>query len=883
MPPGTAGGLHAHSLFPHELWGCASLWLQPRDFARACQCCTGLFVGRERQILWRFFCYVNGYAQLAENIAGEIVIGRRESSSWVGAEVDWQRCFQLNALAEANRRGALFIRVRIRGEEAKDAGEDLLLQELQVPAEIDEKIIPDAHLPDFEAEPPAEDPRFYALGWRVPALLGQALRRMMAPCEVPFRFRELVCGRPGLRLRRVAFNSKSLAGAPCNVMVEWPIRRMSNGSWHWPLPPHSSSDNRFESTNPSDTQSYGPRPWNRDEGWIVELCAQFGPQGRPAEYRSKWVHVAPEKRADEVTVGKLCEELAPHLSALGLFLPHVEGGTRVSLRPGDLRRPNEPGEQVQPSMLLLRDLRWTQAERLRLVLAGPSPRSSQAAYRGVGHDGDAALPHVVVLFHRESCRPRRRLQRSRPRGVWDYFPASESEAASAGEALSSTSRARTPWTPSRQRESSDRSGTLPLPRRRGAVASRTEDANEVLDLPLEERAPHSRRLLLSSSGVRQFEFHPSWHGIMLAGRKDGVAVVLDHEADAQTHMLEVDTYPILGLSWLQTRPQWAVIGSSQSGTICVARYDESKPGRMERVDLEAFPHLSSLSSTCTDDYFATSGFCIDLALYDLCTGRRLNTFRGLHQNFINISRFANLSPHILATASFDHTCKVWDLREPIVADRPAMFFNTDTLNVMCCFSPDDRHILCSGVDTALQQFSLAKPQGHGASTGTRFPLPTLASDTNYRRSLYLADGTLVVTAATNESLLRIYTADAPHRHQGFIDFRNFLQGRRQHTNGGASSSSNSSSSGSASSSAAPRLGYQAGQAEAAGVAGNAPGEEYVQSLRCHPTDPSLLGALLSTRDAAAPLRRGCDTQPESFIAMLRLGEITQSSAPDDGG
>merc|ERR1740117_208611 len=107
---------------------------------------------------------------------------------------------------------------------------------------------------------------------------------------------------------------------------------------------------------------------------------------------------------------------------------------------------------------------------------------------------------------------------------------------------------------------------------------------------------------------------------------------------------------------------------------------------------------------------------------------------------------------------------------------------------MCCFSPDDRHVLCSGVDTALQQFSLdwrmdgsrqILPPRPDGNVGSHFPLPALNSDTNYRRSLYLADGSLIATAATNESMLRLYTAAAPHRHRGRIDFRHVLLEHRR--------------------------------------------------------------------------------------------------------
>jgi len=330
------------------------------------------------------------------------------------------------------------------------------------------------------------------------------------------------------------------------------------------------------------------------------------------------------------------------------------------------------------------------------------------------------------------------------------------------------------------------------------------------DSSLEDSNP---RILSSTRGVRQFEFHPSRPGTLLAGCKNGRCIVVDYEADAQTHSVGIDVHPILGLSWFHTQPQWAVAGSSHSGTISLIRYDENNPGPVEHVRFEAFPNLSSLSMCCTDDFFMTSGFCLDTSLYDVVTGRRMSTFRGLHRNFINIQRFSNTSPHIFATASFDRTCKIWDLREPLVPQRPAQDFTTDTLNVMCAFSPDDRHILCSGVDSMLKQFPLRSASaGPSMDSGTSFPLPSLNSSTNYRRSQYLADGSLVVTGATHENWVRLFSAEDPHQHVGSIDFHGCLrQMKLQECGSGVGAC-----------------------------------EEYVQSLRCHPSDPSTLGVLLAT-------------------------------------
>ncbi|CAJ1421408.1 unnamed protein product [Effrenium voratum] len=239
----------------------------------------------------------------------------------------------------------------------------------------------------------------------------------------------------------------------------------------------------------------------------------------------------------------------------------------------------------------------------------------------------------------------------------------------------------------------------------------------------------------------------------------------------------------------------------------------------------------------------SSSLVLYAGLYDIVTGRRLNTFRGMHQNFINILRFSHRSPHLFATASFDHTCKVWDLRQPLQPSKPVKLFKTDTLNVMCTFSPDDRRILCSGVDSCLQQFTLAREDD---AAGTRYPLPTTNSATNYRRAMYLTSGALVATASTNESLLRVCTAAHPHHHLGHVDFRGTLLSRQHFSEVCGRSMRASRGTGSVSRNM---------------VTSPSSAEEYVQSLRCHPLDPDALGVLLSTSDP----------RPESYIAMLRLG------------
>jgi len=191
---------------------------------------------------------------------------------------------------------------------------------------------------------------------------------------------------------------------------------------------------------------------------------------------------------------------------------------------------------------------------------------------------------------------------------------------------------------------------------------------------------------------------------------------------------------------------------------------------LQRINkVEEFPKLSSLSANCTDDFLVASGITPNIAVYDVCTGKVLLRAHGVHEQFVNISRFCHTSPHMFATASFDHTCKVWDIRQKIKPDSPVKTLNTGGHNVMCIFSPDDKHILCSGVDTRLVQFEVPSWR----QTPERFPLREPMHQERYRRSSYLATGQHFVTASTEESHMHLMGVDG--KKFGVVDFRGVVQ------------------------------------------------------------------------------------------------------------
>lgn len=116
---------------------------------------------------------------------------------------------------------------------------------------------------------------------------------------------------------------------------------------------------------------------------------------------------------------------------------------------------------------------------------------------------------------------------------------------------------------------------------------------------------------------------------------------------------------------------------------------------------EDFEQLTSVHVNSTDDQFLVSGYSKGVALYDISTGKRLQVFTNMHQEPINVAKFAHHSPFKFATSSFDNTVKMWDLRQRPL--QPCYTASSTRGNVMVCFSPDDLYLLVSAVDNEVKR------------------------------------------------------------------------------------------------------------------------------------------------------------------------------------
>jgi hypothetical protein len=381
--------------------------------------------------------------------------------------------------------------------------------------------------------------------------------------------------------------------------------------------------------------------------------------------------------------------------------------------------------------------------------------------------------------------------------------------------------------------------------------------------------PHFPPEMVSNTQqTRQFEFHPSIPQVVLIGDQGGgVNVVQTDGMNVQPRLL-VDTNPIRAMSWMHHHPHCAVCGVAETGRITFLRYDSEVDHQdmalHEVARAPNFESLSSLSVNCTDDFLLVSGLIPDLALYDIHTGQLLHHAYGVHSHGINVSRFSHRSPHILATASFDQTCKLWDIRQPLSSKKPTKVLQTGGPNIMCAFSPSDKSLLCSGIDTHLVQYDLPSFNVSHKSLALR----PETHQARYRRSMYLATGQHFVTSATQESYIRIMSASGINL--GIVDFRGQLRRESQHQTTLKSAIEMQCN--------RPQRFLQRSQIHEEPwffvqdnrslVHGDVrmdtqSQEEYVQTLRTHPTISNCVGVLLSS---SAPNHHSC-------LSVLHLAPV----------
>ncbi|KAF7130522.1 hypothetical protein RHSIM_Rhsim10G0161500 [Rhododendron simsii] len=242
---------------------------------------------------------------------------------------------------------------------------------------------------------------------------------------------------------------------------------------------------------------------------------------------------------------------------------------------------------------------------------------------------------------------------------------------------------------------------------------------------------------------RQFEYHPSDSSLMAFGTLDGEVVVINHENGKIVSYIPSlgGMNSVLGLCWLKS-----LFLQENKGTNSSAH----------SITFDEFDQLTSVHVNSTDEWFLASGYSKNVALYDIGCGRCLQVFVDMHREHINVVKFANHSPSIFATSSFDQDVKMWDLRQKPIF--PCYTAASSRGNVMVCFSPDDHYLLVSAVDNEVKQLLSADGRLH-----LDFNIVSTGSSQNYTRSYYMNGRDYVISGSCDENVVRICCAQTGRR------------------------------------------------------------------------------------------------------------------------
>ncbi|KAG9135843.1 hypothetical protein Leryth_002557 [Lithospermum erythrorhizon] len=256
---------------------------------------------------------------------------------------------------------------------------------------------------------------------------------------------------------------------------------------------------------------------------------------------------------------------------------------------------------------------------------------------------------------------------------------------------------------------------------------------------------------------RQFEYHPFVSSLMAFGTLDGEVIVVNHEnGNVLHHLPSSGETSVLGLCWFNTSSSKLLAGFDD-GSLTLFDVDQVQPKvdgshhSLSNAKFDKFEQLTSVHINSTDDQFLTTSYSKKVAIYDIGSGKRSSLFTHMHRDAINVAKFANHSPNLFVTSSFDRDVKMWDLRQKVT--NPCYTASSSTGNVMVCFSPDDHYLLASAVDNEVKQLLAVDGRVH-----LDFNIAPAGNAYNYTRSYYMNGRDYIISGSSDEPMVRICCA-----------------------------------------------------------------------------------------------------------------------------
>jgi WD40 repeat protein len=343
---------------------------------------------------------------------------------------------------------------------------------------------------------------------------------------------------------------------------------------------------------------------------------------------------------------------------------------------------------------------------------------------------------------------------------------------------------------------------------------------------------------------RQFEHHPLVPGRIAFGMMDGVVCVVNTHTNGELARSAPQGrgggHSVLGLSWLRTANNTdRFLCGTEDGVLHAYQLRDGGGAGSDNDDddgdddasnapfslgrtshartYDRFPNLTCVNSNCDDSVVLLSGHHAELnmRLYDIATGKVVRDYRNAHSDAANVAKFAQTTPFVFASCSFDSTVKVWDIREDgkecvssfrhdgtygsacqhvycfsrglsvyFVRLMFWVFFCADVVFIplhcaepvtVCVWSPDDRYLLASSVDNDVRQYSTRDglrsihthipsdpPLEQPAIFKSGYmpaPIAPLGNDDNYTRAYYLDNGRRIAIGSCASSVVSVYSSE----------------------------------------------------------------------------------------------------------------------------
>lgn len=160
--------------------------------------------------------------------------------------------------------------------------------------------------------------------------------------------------------------------------------------------------------------------------------------------------------------------------------------------------------------------------------------------------------------------------------------------------------------------------------------------------------------------------------------------------------------------------------------------------------------LTCVHVSCDDRYGLRSGHCRDVTIFDIENGKRIYTIPEAHSKYINISRFANLSPHLVATSSYDAEVALWDIRTPSHTQKALYRVTSSRGNITISFDPYDQYLLTCAIDNEIRCYNLSNGKQY-----SKMDIRETGRMDNYTRAYFTDDGHHILSGASEESVFRI--------------------------------------------------------------------------------------------------------------------------------